>query len=141
MKFPPGVIASTSALDQGHLAEAFPGPKDWKPERWINATDSMKLNWIPSGHGCWSCPGANLALTELKYIIGTLSRRFTVKLPEDYSKEPMDLADVFAAGSTTGHCWLHFEEMKAWECIFRVKSLEVGWNLFWVLVMIRKMFL
>ena len=112
MKVAPGVIASTAALDQGRLAEAFPQPEEWKPERWINATERMKLNWIPFGHGCRSCPGSNLALTELKYIIGTLFRRFTVKLPEAYSNEPMDLADVFAAGSTTGHCWLHFEEMK-----------------------------
>lgn len=112
MKVPPGVIASTAAVDQGRIAEVFQEPEEWKPERWINATDRMKLNWIPFGHGCRSCPGSNLALTELKYIIGTLFRRFTVKLPEYHSNKPMELADVFAAGSTTGHCWLHFEEMK-----------------------------
>ncbi|CAG8049907.1 unnamed protein product [Penicillium olsonii] len=112
LKIAPGVIASTAAYDQGRIAEVYPSAEQWKPERWLEATDRMKLNWTPFGHGCRSCPGANLAITELKYIIGTLLRRFTVRLPEDYPNDPLDLADVFAAGSATGHCWLLFEEMK-----------------------------
>ncbi|OOQ89748.1 hypothetical protein PEBR_07192 [Penicillium brasilianum] len=112
MKVPPGVIASTAAYDQGRQADVYPEPHEWKPERWIGATERMKLNWTPFGHGCRSCPGANLAITELKYIIGTIFRRFTVRLPGGYANEPLELADVFAAGSKTGHCWLHFEEFE-----------------------------
>ncbi|BCS23630.1 uncharacterized protein APUU_40074A [Aspergillus puulaauensis] len=112
MKVSPGVIASTAAYDQGRLPDVFPEPEKWRPERWLQATDRMKFNWIPFGHGCRSCPGSNLALTELKYILGTLFRRFRVQLPEGYPSEPLDLADVFAAGSKTGHCWLQFEEMR-----------------------------
>lgn len=111
MRIAPGVIASTAAYDQGRLSEVYPDPQAWKPERWLDADERMKLNWIPFGHGCRSCPGSNLAVTELKYIIGTLLRRFTVRLPTDRPNDPLDLADVFAAGSTTGHCWLYFEEM------------------------------
>lgn len=109
----PGVIASTAAYDQGRIAEVYPEPNKWKPERWIGASERMKLNWIPFGHGCRSCPGSNLAITELKYIIGTVFRRFTVELPHEHPDEALDLADVFAAGSKTGHCWLHFKELEA----------------------------
>lgn len=112
MKVPPGVIASTAARDQGRLPDVYPAPDEWRPERWINATDRMKLNWIPFGHGCRSCPGSNLAITELKYIIGTIFRHFTIELPKNHPNQKLELADVFAAGSTTGHCWLHFKELK-----------------------------
>ncbi|KOC14591.1 hypothetical protein AFLA70_521g000670 [Aspergillus flavus AF70] len=109
---PSGVIASTSALDQGRLPDVYPQPDRWMPERWIQATDRMRLNWVPFGHGCRSCPGANLALTELKYIIGTVFRHFSVALPESHQDEELTLADVFAAGSRSGHCWLRFSALE-----------------------------
>lgn len=112
IKIAPGVIASTSAYDQGRIANVYPDPEKWRPDRWIGASERMKLNWIPFGHGTRSCPGSNLAITELKYIIGTLFRRFTVELPRGHPDEPLELADVFAAGSRTGHCWLYFKEME-----------------------------
>lgn len=111
LKVPPGVIASTAAYDQGRWAEVYLDPGEWRPEHWINATDRMKLNWIPFGHGSRACPGSNLAMTELKYIIGTIFRHFTVALPEGKEGERLELADVFAAGSKSGHCWLRFEAM------------------------------
>ncbi|KAE8372128.1 cytochrome P450 [Aspergillus bertholletiae] len=108
LKVPPGVIASTSALDQGRLEEVFPAAQQWKPERWINATERMRLNWIPFGHGSRSCPGANLAVTELKYILGTVFRHFDVVLPAGHESDELELADVFAAGARSGHVWLKF---------------------------------
>lgn len=56
LRVPPGVIVSTSVLDQGRLSDVYPDPGSWMPERWLNATDRMKLNWIPFGHGSRSCP-------------------------------------------------------------------------------------
>lgn len=112
MKIAPGIIASNAAYDQGRIAEIYPEPLKWKPERWIGASERMKLNWIPFGHGCRSCPGSNLAITELKYIIGTVFRLFTVDLPSEHPDEPLELADVFAAGSKSGHCWLQFKYLE-----------------------------
>ncbi|KAL1857769.1 hypothetical protein Plec18170_002993 [Paecilomyces lecythidis] len=107
-KVPPGIIASTAAFDQGRLEDVYPEPNDWKPERWFNATDRMKLNWIPFGHGSRSCPGSNLAITELKYILGTVFRYFQVVFPPGHETDSLELADVFAAGSRSGHVWLKF---------------------------------
>ena len=105
---PPGVIASTGAFNQGRLADVYPEPDRWSPDRWLNATERMRLNWTPFGYGSRSCPGANLAMTELKYMIGTIFRKFEVVVPPGHENDTLELADVFAAGSRSGHCWLKF---------------------------------
>lgn len=110
---PARVIASTAALNQGQLASVYPQPESWKPERWIDADERMKLNWIPFGHGCRACPGSNLAMTELKYMIGIIFRKFKAVMPPGGESETLALADVFAAGSRSGHCWLKFEKLDA----------------------------
>lgn len=107
---PKGVIASTAAMNQGRLDTVYPQPHQWLPERWIDADERMKLNWIPFGTGCRSCPGSNLALTELKYMMAMIVLNFTSVIPENMKDDnKLDLADVFAAGSKSGHCWLKFE--------------------------------
>lgn len=108
-KIPAGVVASTSAYTQGRLPDVFPDPDAWKPERWNHRTKRMETNWIPFGTGCRACPGSNLALTELKYMLGTIFRNFRSVVPEGHEGDIMELADIFAAGSKTGHCWLKFE--------------------------------
>ena len=108
---PKGVIASTAALNQGQLETVYPQSNLWKPERWLGADDRMKHNWIPFGHGCRSCPGSNLALTELKYMLGMIFRSFEAVLPPGLENDSLELADVFAAGSKTGHCWLQFKKL------------------------------
>ncbi|KAH6618822.1 cytochrome P450 [Boeremia exigua] len=106
---PKGVIASTSALNQGQLDSVYPQPNQWLPERWIDADERMKLNWIPFGTGCRSCPGSNLALTELKYMMAMIILNFISVVPDNMENDELHLADVFAAGSKSGHCWLKFE--------------------------------
>jgi cytochrome P450 len=108
---PKGVIASTGAYNQGRLADVYPDPDAWRPERWINATERMRLNWTPFGYGCRSCPGSNLAVTELKYMIGLIFRLFKAVVPPGHEDDRLELADVFAAGSKSGHCWLKFERL------------------------------
>ena len=69
MVVPPGVIASTSAYTQGRLESVYPAAEKFCPERWLNETEDMKTNWIPFGTGSRACPGSNLVLTELRYIV------------------------------------------------------------------------
>ncbi|UPK90785.1 hypothetical protein LCI18_001720 [Fusarium solani-melongenae] len=111
-RIPKGVVASTAAYNQGRLEEVFPEPNSWTPERWIDADERMKLNWTPFGFGCRSCPGSNLAMTELKYMIGKIFRFFRAVTPPGHELDALELADVFAAGSKTGHVWLKFLEAK-----------------------------
>jgi cytochrome P450 len=109
---PKGVVASTGAYNQGRLEVVYPEPDRWLPERWIDADERMKLNWTPFGHGSRACPGANLAMTELKYMIGVIFRKFKAVVPEGHADDLLELADVFAAGSRSGHCWLKFERLE-----------------------------
>lgn len=106
---PPGVIASTSALTSGRKADVYPEPEEWKPERWLETTDRMRLNWTPFGYGSRICPGSNLALTELKYMLGAIFRNLRAVQPEGVHWQPIEIKDVFAAGTKSGHCWLRFE--------------------------------
>jgi cytochrome P450 len=109
LKIPPGVIASTSALTSGRNPEVYPEPDKWRPDRWSDANERMRLNWTPFGYGSRICPGSNFALTELKYMLGSLFRRMRAVQPNNVAWEPIELSDVFAAGTKSGHCWLRFE--------------------------------
>lgn len=109
MVVPRGIVASTAAYTQGRLADVYPEPQLWKPERWLNTNDRMELNWIPFGTGSRACPGSNLAVTELKYMIGMIFRHFRSVVPLGHEGDELLLADIFAAGSRTGHCWLKFD--------------------------------
>ncbi|THX50391.1 hypothetical protein D6D08_09867 [Aureobasidium pullulans] len=66
---PAGVVASTSAYTQGRKEDVYKDAGKWFPDRWLTADDRMKLNWIPFGHGSRICPGSNLAMTELRYML------------------------------------------------------------------------
>lgn len=107
---PPGVIASTAACDQGRLPSIFPQPDEWRPERWLDANERMHLNWTPFGYGARSCPGSNLAMTELKYMIGIIMRKFRVVPPQQHEAKALNLGDVFVSGEKSGECWLKFIE-------------------------------
>jgi hypothetical protein len=50
-------------------------------------------------------------MTELKYMIGLIFRKFKAIMPPDAQKDELVLADVFAAGSRSGHCWLKFKKI------------------------------
>lgn len=106
---PPEIVASTAAYTQGRLPDVYPNPERWDPSRWIEATERMELNWIPFGTGSRACPGSNLAVTELKYMLGTIFRLFRSVVPSGHQGDKLELADIFAAGSKTGHVWLKFD--------------------------------
>jgi cytochrome P450 len=114
---PPGIIASTSAYTQGRLESVYRNASEWNPQRWPKADARMKLNWIPFGYGSRSCPGANLAVTELKSMTAAVFRGLKAVPPTDVAfEEKLELADVFAAGTKSGVCWLRFESSsdKVW---------------------------
>ena len=103
-----GVIASSAAYNQGRLPDVYAEPDHWKPERWLESDERMKLNWIPFGHGSRACPGSNLAMTELKYMLAKIFRSFEAVVPAGKEADVLEMADVFAAGSRSGQCWLKF---------------------------------
>lgn len=109
------MIASCAACDQQRLASVFPDPEAWIPDRWLdgNATDQMHHNWMAFGYGARQCPGLNLGLTELKYIIGTLFRKFRALPPKESGRDGNETQDTFLAIFKRGALWLRFEELSS----------------------------
>lgn len=107
---PQRVIASTAAIDQHKLPDIFPEPEMFNPERWRDATESMKRNWIPFGYGSRSCPGQNLGLTELKYFVAVLLRHFRCEIPEGMQESQIELRDPF-----TATVWERASEKDPWK--------------------------
>jgi cytochrome P450 len=62
----------------------FPDPLAFKPERWMDASQSLYTRRPPTpfGSGPRMCPGRNLAQLEIKAAISLLARNYTIKLPE-----------------------------------------------------------
>ncbi|TWU78035.1 hypothetical protein ED733_006637 [Metarhizium rileyi] len=77
--FPSGTVLSVPTYTIHHSKEIWgEDAEEYKPERWENATSRQKNAFIPFSHGPRSCVGRNVAEMELKLILATWARRYTV---------------------------------------------------------------
>ena len=73
--------------DVHHDEAIFPRSREFVPERWLDdakTDDGVPLErfMMSFGRGTRSCPGMNLAWTELYLIMGMMFRRFQFELYE-----------------------------------------------------------
>jgi len=61
--------------------EVYPEPEAFRPERFLDGNDPGGYSWLPFGGGTRRCPGASLALLEMRVMIRTILR--TVELEPD----------------------------------------------------------
>ena len=63
---PGGTIVSSSAFSLHRIADVYPNPDEWLPERWLNPdrsnSEAMKRLFWAFGSGGRMCLGSNLAL-------------------------------------------------------------------------------
>lgn len=52
----------------------YPEPKEFRPERFLNGNDPGGYAWLPFGGGVRRCPGASLALLEMRVILAAILR-------------------------------------------------------------------
>jgi cytochrome P450 len=52
--------------------EVYPDPEAFSPERFLDGNDPGGYSWLPFGGGVRRCPGASLALLEMRVIIRTI---------------------------------------------------------------------
>ena len=62
--------------------EIYPEPMQFNPERWLKRKPKP-FEFMPFGGGIRRCPGATLALLEMKVVIATWIRNFVFELPPD----------------------------------------------------------
>src|SRR5262249_20756589 len=58
--------------------ESFPEPHRFLPERFLNGRALPASMYFPFGGGLRRCPGADLALHEMKLMLGTLLSRLSL---------------------------------------------------------------
>jgi sterol 14-demethylase len=97
-----GKLVGTSPAVSNRLAECFPEPERFVPERYEEGREEDRLHpfgWIPFGAGRHRCVGAAFAMIQLKAIFSVLLQRFEFELAQpaesyrnDHSKMVVQLA-------------------------------------------------
>jgi cytochrome P450 len=87
------LLTRPATLDDSNYQDA----KDFKPERWVGRRESAREGhsaraFMQFGAGPRFCPGRYLATLEMKMVLATLSRNFSIEHAED----PNVTQEVFA---------------------------------------------
>jgi cytochrome P450 len=56
-------------------AESYPGPREFRPERFLEESPPDTYTWIPFGGGVRRCLGASFALFEMRVVIRRVLER------------------------------------------------------------------
>lgn len=76
----PAGLNVSAAIGAAHFREqAFPRPRSFEPERFLDRTYSP-FEYLPFGGGVQRCLGAPFAMHEMKVVLGTLFRRYRLAL-------------------------------------------------------------
>lgn len=80
-----GKYVCTSPRVSHRIAEVFPEPEKFDPERYSEARqeDAKPFSWIAFGGGKHKCSGNAFAMLQLKAIFSILLRRYTFELIDD----------------------------------------------------------
>lgn len=82
--FPPGTVLSVPSYTIHHSKEIWgPDADEFRPERWNTVTARQKNAFIPFSYGPRACVGRNVAEMEMKLIVATWARRYTVVLKQE----------------------------------------------------------
>ena len=72
---PPGVEINPSIVMLHARADSYPGPRDFRPERFLEESPPDTYTWIPFGGGVRRCIGASFALFEMRVVIRRVLER------------------------------------------------------------------
>ena len=84
-RVPAGALVGASPAISNRIAEDFPDPDAFAPERYAEPRQEDLINrwtWIPFGAGRHRCVGANFAMIQLKAIFSVLLRDWTFELAQ-----------------------------------------------------------
>jgi sterol 14alpha-demethylase len=105
-RVPAGALVGASPAISNRIAEDFPDPDAFAPQRYAEPRQEDLVNrwtWIPFGAGRHRCVGANFAMIQLKAIFSVLLRDWEFELAQpadsyrnDHSKMVVQLAQPCA---------------------------------------------
>jgi cytochrome P450 len=78
VRYPPGVVLIASAELVHHDGDFYPDPYAFRPERFLGSTPGT-YTWIPFGGGRRRCLGASFAMLEMKIVLRTVLRNYSVR--------------------------------------------------------------
>ena len=86
---PGGALVNYSAWVTQHLAEVYPNPFEFLPERFAPEAKAAlpKGAYMPFGGGSRTCIGMRLAQLMIRVVLTEVLRRFTIELPVGYRLE------------------------------------------------------
>lgn len=76
--FPQDSILILSPLMTHHMADLYPEPKAFKPERWFNIKPSV-FEYMPFGAGPRMCLGAGFASLEIRLVLAMIVQRYRLE--------------------------------------------------------------
>jgi cytochrome P450 family 135 len=78
----------------------YPEPDEFRPERFLNGNDPGTGAWLPFGGGVRRCPGANMAMLEMRVVLATTLRhvRLAPDRPEPEKPTPYHVVTVPGRG-------------------------------------------
>ncbi|XP_077252932.1 cytochrome P450 71AU50-like [Tasmannia lanceolata] len=83
----------------GRDPDAWPNPEDFYPERFIGTDVDIRghhFQLIPFGSGRRSCPGLQLGLTVVQFVLAQLVHCFDWELPNGMSPADLDMTEKFS---------------------------------------------
>jgi cytochrome P450 len=72
---PPGIEINPSIAGMHRRADSYPGPTEFRPERFLGDDPPDTYTWIPFGGGTRRCLGASFAMFEMRVVIARVLAR------------------------------------------------------------------
>jgi cytochrome P450 len=72
---PPGIEINPSITGMHRRADSYPGPAEFRPERFLADDPPDTYTWIPFGGGTRRCLGASFAMFEMRIVIARVLAR------------------------------------------------------------------
>ncbi|GAB1519771.1 hypothetical protein RhiTH_002841 [Rhizoctonia solani] len=108
---PEGTVLTTQALSIcRQRPDLFPNADAFDPSRWLESEnlDERRKLLVPFGVGTRRCPGGNLAVYQMRLIIGALIRKFKIAVAPETTPKSMRPFEANGFRSRYDRCHLIF---------------------------------
>ena len=98
-EIPPGVEINPSIRTIHRRPDLYPGPRSFRPERFLGPDAPDTYTWIPFGGGTRRCLGASFALMEMRIVLRRVLERARLR-PADPAPEKIQFRAITLAPRT-----------------------------------------